>query len=106
MMYIIYLLLGGKTVLKTTQIALSRSSTTGYDFRYALNYTEPEEFEKLCNIKCNLNKMKLLKLLENPTISLHEKERRVEISEFYDKFVSPNVTRGGLYKDWDFDIDL
>ena len=98
--------MSSKTVLKTTQNALSRSSNAGYDCRYALNYTEPEDFEKLSNIKCNLEKMKLLKLLENPTISLYEKTRRVELYEFYDKFSSPNVTRGGLYKDWNFDIDL
>jgi hypothetical protein len=105
-MYIVYLLISSKNVLKSNQNALLRSINSGYDCRYALNYTEPQEFEKLCNIKRNFDKMKLLKLLESPTISLHEKVRRVEISEFYVKFISPNVTQGGLYKDWNFDIDF
>ena len=76
----------------------------GKDERY--NETSDLDLEMLDKIKMYNRKFKVLQQLEDERISIFDKIGLIEkedINDFYMR--STNITRGGLFDDWDFDLN-
>jgi hypothetical protein len=78
--------------------------TGGIDWRHTAN--SDLDKEALKNISINIEKMRLLKYLENQNISLVDKMKIIERThtEIFEKKYTPNFLAGGLFNDWLFDI--
>ena len=77
---------------------------SGYDCRFG-NETETET-ELLYNITRNFRKMALLRYLESPDISLNDKIETVRLNQEEESAkISINLKAGGLFKDWDFELE-
>jgi hypothetical protein len=48
------------------------------------------------------NKYKLYKLFKNENISINTKLELIKKENIFDNNIVPNITKGGLYKDWDY----
>lgn len=75
------------------------SMMSGYDQRFPLQ----EPYTDLSNYIQNLNKKKLLDDLLNTNISISNKLNLLE-KDYVRKNYSPNITAGGLFKDFDFEL--
>jgi hypothetical protein len=102
----------GKT--KTTVRYISYSSNNdidleGYDMT-KLNETETtSSYETLSYIKKCMEKLSALNYLQNTKISIHDKIKYIEncslpLDLVHTREIQTNVTAGGLFKDWDFDM--
>ena len=78
----------------------------GYDERF--NSTLARDNEILNKITNYNTKYEILKYLKNEKISLINKMSYLEFcdSELLQKKMVPNITLGGLFKDWDFDFKI
>ena len=77
---------------------------SGCDCRFS-NETETET-ELLYNITRNFRKMTLLRYLESPDISLNDKIETVRLNQEEESAkISINLKAGGLFKDWDFEVE-
>ena len=78
----------------------------GYDERF--NSTLARDNEILNKITNYNTKYEILKYLKNEKISLINKMSYLEFcdSELLQKKMVPNITFGGLFKDWDFDFKI
>jgi hypothetical protein len=79
---------------------------SGFDDRYNRTLSEQErqsETELMSIIKLQFKKMEMLKFLENPH---HSQEKKLILIDQMDEKpgMVPNITMGGLYKDWYFDL--
>jgi hypothetical protein len=76
----------------------------GYDEKF--NSTLVEDNEILNKIRNYNAKYETLKYLKNDKHSLINKINYLELCdlEFLQKKIVPNITFGGLFKDWDFDF--
>ena len=85
-------------------IVFEKMVTGGYDERF--NSTLVEDNEILNKIKINNAKYETLNYLKNEKISLINKINYLELCdlELLQKKMAPNITLGGLFKDWDFDF--
>lgn len=62
--------------------------------------TEPNDNITLSQILVDIKKKTLLEFLQNPDIGIHDKRMVAEQVDGRD--ISPNITNGGLFQDWDF----
>jgi len=78
----------------------------GYDERF--NSTLARDNEILNKITNYNTKYEILKYLKNEKISLINKMSYLEFCDFelLQKKMVPNITLGGLFKDWDFDFKI
>jgi len=76
----------------------------GNDMRY--NETSDLDLEMIDKIRMYNHKLKVLQRLEDNKVSIFDKIGLIE-KEDVDDFCmrSPNITRGGLFDDWDFDLN-
>ena len=78
----------------------------GYDMRYIdknnLNHSENSSI--IFNYREIFNKYKIYKLLKNENISINIKLELIKKENILDNNIVSivNITKGGLYKDWDF----
>ena len=75
---------------------------SGHDCRFG-NETY-RETELLYNITRNFHKMTLLRYLESPDISLNDKIETIQRNQESTK-IDINLKEGGLFKDWDFELE-
>jgi len=76
----------------------------GNDMRY--NETSDLDLAMLDKIKMYNHKFHILQRLEDERISIFDKIcllEKEDVDDFYMR--SPNITRGGLFYDWDFDFN-
>ena len=87
--------------IKTTNIFFSKA---GYDNRY--NGSDNDS-NIILNITRFYRQMELLKTLENKNVSRHTKLKLVENYEKHENHTPllPNIFSGGLYNDWNYDIE-
>jgi hypothetical protein len=78
------------------------SKYAGYDGRYDLNITSDIDYENLHAIKVSFRNMRILNKLEDPHVSYYEKIQEINQSDLFNNEIMPNITNGGLFKDWDF----
>lgn len=72
-----------------------------FDSKNKYNLTS-NQIKTLEEINLNLKKQKLLQILENKyVLSIQKLEY---INNYQDKSMSNNITKGGLYKDFNFEI--
>ena len=79
----------------------------GYDMRFINPNNSENSFIFLNESKLNnyheiFNKYKLYKLLKNENISINTKLELIKKEKIFDNNIIPNITKGGLYKDWNF----
>ena len=75
---------------------------TGIDERYPLEIKNEKYNETIYNITENINKLKLLNLLESELISEKEKLNAIDKYKYYNehsKYVG-KISNGGLFDDW------
>lgn len=80
---------------------------SGYDMRFPGNPDLNEEL--ILKIKKNMEKLDLLKILENPGIGMRFKEVQLEQYELLHgegNVMMPNITAGGLFNDFDYQFDM
>ena len=80
--------------------------STILDVKYQLlilkNNTLTEEDLLIQKCKKNYDTMKIIKVLEDETISIHQKLQIIDLNtEFTDKITRCNITKGGLFTFWD-----
>jgi hypothetical protein len=83
----------------------------GFDMRYDVNTSNNTELNKIAN---HMKILKLVKKLENPSISQYDKLDHLanDLSEIelvkkfplVEKIYGVNLEAGGLFDDWEFDI--
>ncbi len=99
MLFFLYLLLGSSKILTTNE---KHKFTTGFDHRY--NITETN-FDQIHCIHRSFSKVALLHILENPKIFTIEKVKIIKHSDLIcESSMMPNVTKGGLYNDWEINF--
>jgi hypothetical protein len=81
----------------------------GYDMTKINETDESSTFETLLYIQTCIQKLNALNYLRSNKTSLHDKIKyiencRVELDLVYTREIKPNITAGGLLKDWDFEI--
>ena len=89
---------------------ISKNKYDGYDMRYLdeNNFNNSKNsFIFLNESKSNnyreiFNKYKLYKLFKNENISINTKLELIKKENIFDNNIVPNITKGGLYKDWDY----
>jgi hypothetical protein len=96
------MLLGDKINVKAMQYVNFRLNYAGRDGRYDLNVTTDLDYEQLRSINISFNKLRILKKLEDPKISYNEKLREINENYIFYNELSPNITNGGLFNDWNF----
>lgn len=77
----------------------------GYDMRFPGKPDTDEEL--ILTIKKNMDKLDLLKILENPGIGIRFKQVQLEQYELLHgegNTMKPNITAGGLFHDYQFDM--
>jgi len=76
----------------------------GYDMRYIdeNNLNNSKNSSISINYREIFNKYKLYKLLKNENVSINTKLELIKEEYVFDDNIVPNITKGGLYKDWDF----
>lgn len=103
-MFLLYsFLMGTATVFTNTNTGKINTGkmNNGNDYRYNQTF----ENDQLYNITKSLKKMELLKILENPDVSIVEKLDNIHYYSFlFDETIKSNMEEGGLYKDWDFEL--
>jgi len=76
----------------------------GHDMRY--NETSDLDLEMLDKIKMYNRKFKVLQQLEDERISIFDKIGLIEKEDINNfPMRSTNITSGGLFDDWDFDLN-
>jgi hypothetical protein len=76
----------------------------GKDMRY--NGTSNLDIDMLDKIKMYNHKLQVLQRLEDNKVSIFDKVDLIENEEIINFFTSaPNITRAGLFDDWDWDFD-
>jgi len=75
---------------------LKNHASSGLDERHG-NTLSSEETEQMSRIHANFKKMELLKILQSSKNSDTQKVTWLEKPS-----IAPNITQGGLYKDWNF----
>ena len=91
-------------------IKISNKKYDGYDMRYidennfnnSVNSSIILYETKLNNYREIFNKYKLYKLLKNENVSINIKLELIKEEYVFNDNIVPNITKGGLYKDWDF----
>jgi hypothetical protein len=96
------MLLGDKINVKAMQYVNFRLNYAGCDGRYDLNITNDLDYQQLRSINISFNKLRILKKLEDPKISYNEKLREINENYIFYNEIMPNITNGGLFKDWNF----
>jgi len=78
---------------------------SGYDETYNSS-NHPSDQEVIFNITKFNRQMELLKMLENKNVNQNNKVKLIEEhnKNEYPNPIVPNIFRGGLYKDWDFEF--
>jgi len=84
-----------KQIAKIRGIKQLNDMTSGMDLRYPTPFVEPHDMAKFCE---RLEKIRLLRTLENPVISDIEKIRRIHEEIEYEKIskYAINLSAGGL----------
>ena len=76
----------------------------GKDMRY--NESSDLDLAMLDKIKMYNHKLQVLRRLEDNKVSIFDKVGLIENEEIINFFTrAPNITRGGLFDDWDWDFD-
>jgi hypothetical protein len=91
-----------KINLSLRSVRQTLSKYAGYDGRYDLNITSDIDYGKLHEIKVSFRNMRIVNKLEDPHISHYEKIKEINRHNIFVNEISPNITNGGLFKDWDF----
>lgn len=99
-MKFICFIVGVANIMKREKLWSNNYDYDGCDCRYPLNNPENLDF-----VKTIYKKMELIKTLKNPNISSFEKKNIIEKSEFFENTMKPNKSLGGLFTDWNFEID-
>jgi len=89
---------------KTFSCARYLHPYAGNDMRY--NETSDLDIELLDKIKMYNHKFYILQRLKDDKVSIFDKIHLIEkedVDDFYTR--APNITRGGLFYDWDFDFN-
>lgn len=75
----------------------------GYDMRYIdkNNFNNSSMFFNYLEI---FNKYKIYKLLKNENVSINTKLKLIKKENIFGDNIVPNITKGELYKDWNFFI--
>ena len=98
----IYVNESGATVLLNGGRKSIAIEKMGSDERYPI--VENDNTETLFKINMHLQKMLILNYLRNNNVSIHEKVLQIQhhniLQNEYEQL--PNITNGGLMKDWDF----
>lgn len=89
------------SMVKANNYTLKNNMTSGYDGRY--NVTEITNYAEIEKIKNNFNKYNLLKTLEDNKIPIQHKIKLIDKNN-YQSVCSNNITKGGLFKDWNFKL--
>lgn len=78
----------------------------GYDMRYIdkNNFNNTENSSISFNYLEIFNKYKIYKLLKNENVSINTKLKLIKKENIFGDNIVPNITKGGLYKDWNFFI--
>ena len=98
----VFMLTPDKINLSLRSVRHTWSKYSGYDGRYDLNITSDIDYEKLHSIKVSFRNMRIVKKLEDPHVSYYEKIQEINKHNIFVNEISPNITNGGLFKDWDF----
>ena len=88
-------------ILKYRDTAINKEYR-GIDGRFPINSTDYDN-DIILNVTRNMHKLDLLRYLENPDHSNHNKISLIE-HHFQDELPTlpaPNIKMGGLFKDWD-----
>lgn len=95
---------GQDNTLKNEYIE-NHDKLSGYDMRFP---GKPDLNEELIlTIKKNMDQLDLLKILENPGIGMRFKQVQLEQYELLHgegNTMKPNITAGGLFNDYQFDM--
>lgn len=79
--------------------------SAGFDCRYKHDSVKNiKEIKQLQNIYINLNKQKILCLLESSDNSIFEKIETIKKYDILCEDYSPDIFKAGLLDDWDFNI--
>jgi hypothetical protein len=78
--------------------ALHSEERVGMDERHPS--TEPDDNITLSQIFVDMKKKTLLEFLQNPDIGVYDK--LMVAKQIDSRDISPNITNGGLFQDWDF----
>ena len=78
----------------------------GYDMRYIdeNNFNNSENSSMSFNYREMFNKYKIYKLLKNENESINVKLKLIKKEYVFNNNIVLNITKGGLYKDWNFFI--
>jgi hypothetical protein len=92
------------SMVKANNYTLKNNMTSGYDGRY--NITEILNNTEIEKIKENFNKYNLLKTLEDKKIPIQHKIKLIDNynKNNYQSVYVTNITKGGLFKDWNFKL--
>jgi hypothetical protein len=102
-MNLLYFIVGVTNIIKNGDLILNKFNYAGCDCRYPLNSSEDL---LLILLKERHYKMEFMKTLQSPNLSNFDKMSRIEKSEFFENKMKPNITSGGLFNDWNFEIEL
>jgi hypothetical protein len=84
--------------LNTLQVLTNKNKTSGYDYRYPINETNLENNCDIYKIQMNLNKKRVLDILQDKNVSINTKLDLIKDNGIK----PPNIFAGGLMKDFDF----
>jgi hypothetical protein len=88
-------------ILKYRDTAINKEYR-GLDGRFPFNSTDYDN-DIILNVTRNMHKLDLLRYLENPDHSNHNKISLIEqhVKDEIPSLPAPNIKMGGLFKDWD-----
>ena len=75
-----------------------KKENLGYDMRNITYILDIKNMDKI------YNKQKLYKILINKNNSINTKIDYINQHDIFDDYKLPNITKGGLMKDWDFTL--
>jgi hypothetical protein len=79
---------------------LHTKKTSGNDERYGTDFDETDIHEKIYILRKNLEKKRLLDILQNENISINSKLEELKDN----RFTPPDIKSGGLFNDFDFEF--
>ena len=89
------------SIIRANNFSSINNIYNGYDCRHKI--TEDINYNEIEKIKENINKYNLLKTLEDNKIPIQHKIKLIEKNNYQSVYVT-NITKGGLFKDWDFKL--